>query len=35
MAEKYAAKMLKWHHVDVKIGSCDVYGKVVRFIVNK
>ena len=26
--ETNAAEMLKWHHVDVKIGSRDVTGKL-------
>ena len=33
--EKYAAEMLKWHQVDVKIGSRDATGNVARFILNK
>jgi len=33
--ETNAAEMLKWHHVDVKIGSRNVTGNVARFILNK
>jgi len=35
MAVKYAAEILKWHHVNVKIGRRDVIGNVAGFILNK